>query len=261
MNNSLKILSNSKNDSLGEDNSHSYKDLVKNNSKENQIQSDDKKDSLSNFELSELEYEEAVKYDKRTFFQIYFSLLKRKYKIILTFFIYNDYNLTYIKFTRFIFLVATDLAFNVFFFTDESMHKLFLNYGKYDFIQQIPQIIYSTIVSQLIEVFLCFLSLIDKYIYRIKKMNSDIANKKIVFKIFRCISVKLFYFFLFTFIFFLFYWYIVASFCAVYENTQMTFIKDSFSIFLLGNIYPFILYLFPTVFRFLAIREEKMRLK
>ena len=38
------------------------------------------------------------------------------------------------------------MALNVFFFSDDSMHKLFINYGKYDFFQQIPQITYSTII-------------------------------------------------------------------------------------------------------------------
>ena len=80
----------------------------------------------------------------------------------------------FIKLTRFIFLVVTDMAMNVFFFSDDSMHKVFLNYGKYNFIQQIPQIIYTTILSNLMETFLCYLSLTDKYIYKIK--NLDVCN-------------------------------------------------------------------------------------
>ena len=31
---------------------------------------------------------------------------------------------------------------------------------------------------------------------------------------------------IFTFIIFFFYWYIVTTFCEVYPNTQMTYIKD-----------------------------------
>ena len=57
---------------------------------------------------------------------------------------------------------------NVFFFPDETIHKLYLNYGKYDFVQNIPQIIYSIIISKLIEIFLCYLSLTDKPIYKVK---------------------------------------------------------------------------------------------
>ena len=59
---------------------------------------------------------------------------------------------------------------NVFFFSYDSMHKIFLNYGKYNFIQQIPQIVYTTIISNLLETFLCYLSLTDKYIYQIKNL-------------------------------------------------------------------------------------------
>ena len=113
-----------------------------------------KKKNLDNFELNELEYYEAIKLDKRKFHQIYWSFLMREHLILFTFFSCNDYNIIYIKFARFIFLVCTDMAMNVIFFSDDSMHKIYLNYGKYNFIQQIPQIIYSTIISQLLELFL-----------------------------------------------------------------------------------------------------------
>ena len=180
--------------------------------------------------------------------------------IIFTFFSCNDYNIIYIKYARFIFLFATDMAMNVFFFSDESMHKIFLNYGKYNFIQQIPQIIYTTIISHLLEIFLCFLTLTDKHIYKIKKMNYNI-NKKVIKDILDCIKIKLIIFFIFTFIFFFFYWYIVASFCSVYENTQITFIKDSFLSFSLELLYPFAIYLIPSMLRFIALRNAKMNLR
>ena len=213
---------------------------------------------LSDFELNELEYEEAVKLDKRTFIQIYFATLKREHKILFTFFSWNDYNLFYIKLARFVFLLSTDISMNIFFFSDDSMHKLFLNYGKYDFIQQIPQIVYTTIISQILEVFLCYLSMTDKYIYQIK--NSKF-NSKDVTRIFKCINIKFLFFFIFTFAMFSFYWYSVASFCAVYENSQTTFIKDSFLSFLLGIIYQFVIYLITSALRICAINKEKKGLK
>ena len=206
------------------------------------------------FELNELEYEEAIRYDQRSCFKIYFSLIKREHRIIFTFFVCNDYNLIPVKLSRFIFLLATDMCMNVFFFSDASMHKIYLNYGKYDFIQQIPQIIYSTVVSQMIEVFLCFLSLTDKHMYEIKNLEPDKTNNKVVTGIFNTMRRKLFFYFFITFIFFLGYWYIVAVFCAVYENTQIAFIKDSFMSSLLGILYPFVLYGFPAAFRGCALK-------
>ena len=214
---------------------------------------------LDDFELNELEYEEAIKHDKRTFFQIYFYFIKREHRIIFTFFNYHDYNLISIKFCRFIFLLATDMAMNIFFFSDSTMHKIFLDYGKYNFIIQIPQIIYSTIVSQLIEVFLCFLSLTDKHIYQIKNLRRNSKNIKAIIDIFKCVKIKLMCYFLFTFVFFGFYWYIISSFCSVYENTQIAFIKDSLMSFLLSLIYPFLLYSIPSWLRLCAIRSKNKK--
>jgi hypothetical protein len=147
------------------------------------------------------------------------------------------------------------MALNVFFFTDDSMHKIYLNYGKYDFIQSIPKMIYTTAISQLIEVFISYLSMTDKHIYQIKHIKDAKMKKTIIFQNLKCIKFKLIGFFLFTFVFFAFYWYLISSFCAVYENTQVIFIKDSISTFLTGLIYPFILYLFPSSLRILALRD------
>ena len=151
------------------------------------------------------------------------------------------------------------MALNVFFFSDDSMNKIFLTYGKYDFIQKIPQMIYSVAVSQLIEVFLCFLSLTDKYAYQIKRLKNKTQLN--INKIFRVVELKLFIFFFVTFIIFIFYWYIISSFCAVYKNTQIIFIKDSIFSFITGLIYPFILYLFPSVLRIICLKHRETRLK
>ena len=140
------------------------------------------------------------------------------------------------------------------------MHKIYLNYGKYNFIQQIPQIIYSTIISQLIEILLCYLSLTDTHIYHIKQKD-NIIDKSEIMKIFTFIKIKLFIFFILTFAFLIFYWYSMTSFCAVYENTQITFIKDSLLSFLLGILYPFIIYLIPATLRIISLRNAKSNLK
>ena len=144
------------------------------------------------------------------------------------------------------------MAMNVFFFSDESMHKIFLSYGKYDFIQQIPQIIYSKIVSNLLEVFLCYLTMTDAHFYELKKLNNKNTNK--MKSIYRCIKIKLIIFFTFTFIVFFFYWYLITGFCAVYKNTQIIFIKDSIFSFIIGLITPFPLYIFPSLFRMISLK-------
>ena len=156
--------------------------------------------------------------------------------------------------------MVSEMALNVFFFSDESMHKLFLNYGKYDFIQQIPQITYSTIISQIIEVFLCFLSLTDTNMYLLKSslINGLIRNIKNIIK---CMRIKLIIYFIFIFIFFCIYWYIITIFCGVYRNSQIPFIKDSIVSFSIGLIYPFVFYFISTCLRICSLRCSKKNCK
>ena len=214
----------------------------------------------TNIELNELDYLEAIKYDKRTFCQIYWSILNREHLILFTFFSWGDYNLTSVKFARFFFFICTDMAMNIFFFTDDSMHKIYKNYGKWNFVQNIPQIIYSLLVSQGIQVLICFLTLTDKYFYQIKRSKFEKSNSIEIFKILKCIKIKLCIFYVITFVLFIFYWYAVTSFCAVYKNTQIIFIKDSLSSFLGGILYPFPLYLFPALLRIISLKSEKKNL-
>ena len=216
---------------------------------------------LDNFELNNLEFDIAIKLDKRSYIKTYWSILRREHLIVFTFFARNDHNILYVKLARFIFLICTDMALNVFFFSDATMHKMYIDYGKYNFVQQIPQIVYSTVATQIIEVFLCFLSLTDKHYYEIKNLeNLDFNSRYKMFQIIKCVKIKLTFFFIFTFIFFAFYWYSIACFCAVYPNTQSAFIKDSLMSFALGLLYPFVLYLFPVLFRIISLRAEKSNL-
>ena len=147
---------------------------------------------------------------------------------------------------------------NVFFFADETMHKMFIDYGKYNFIQQVPQIVYSTVVSKLIETFLCYLSLSDNNYYQAKDFKN--ISKIYLIKILKCIRNKIACFFVSTFLLFLFYWYLITCFCAVYENTQIAFIKDSLFSFALGNSIPIVIYLFPSLLRIIALKSNKINL-
>ena len=84
---------------------------------------------LSDFELNDLDYYEAIKLDKRKLNQLYWSILKREHIILFTFLSCNDYNIIYVKFAKFFFLICQDMSLNVVFFNDKSMHKIYLDYG------------------------------------------------------------------------------------------------------------------------------------
>ena len=88
---------------------------------------------LDDLELNNISYDDAIYLDKRNCFEIYKSKILKKHLILYTFCAFNDHNLIYIKIARFIFLVCTNMAMSVLFFSDGSMHKIYLDYGKYKF--------------------------------------------------------------------------------------------------------------------------------
>ena len=146
------------------------------------------------------------------------------------------------------------MAMNVLFFSDNSMHKIYLDYGKYNFIQQFPQIIYSSIVSLIIEILISLLSFTDNNIYQIRKIEKYKSKK--VKSVMKSVKLKLAVFFIITFLFFSFYWYLISAFCAVYNNTQIIYLKDFISSFIIGLLYPFIIQFCFAILRILALKEK-----
>ena len=61
-------------------------------------------EQLDNFEINNLEYDMALKLDKRNFCEIYWSILRREHIILFTLFSKDDHNIIYIKYCRLIFL-------------------------------------------------------------------------------------------------------------------------------------------------------------
>ena len=63
----------------------------------NKNKNENKNKKINDYELNLLQYKDALKNDKRTYFQCYLSLLKRRHILIFTFFLSNDYNIKCIK--------------------------------------------------------------------------------------------------------------------------------------------------------------------
>ena len=203
-----------------------------------------------------MEYIDALKYDKRTYFQYYVSLIKINHILIFTFFLSNDQNSKIIKLCLFFFSFSLYLFANTLFFNDSTMHKYYESEGEYDFIYELPTIIYSLLGSSIITYLFKYLSLIDKQIFLIKIEKTIIFSDKI-HKVIKCMKIKYILFFIFSYIFLIFFWYYLSIFCAVYKKTQIILIKDTIISFCLSLIYPFFLNILPGIFRFTSLRNSK----
>ena len=212
--------------------------------------------NLNDQELNNLEYEIAVIVDKRTYCQYYWSLLKKKQLILFTFLPSNDYNLFSIKIALFLLSFSLYFTINGFFFSDDTMHKIHEEKGAFNIFFQIPQILYSSVISSIINILLKTLSLSENNILAIKKFQDIKVAQNKSKEIFNCIKLKFIIFFFLSNLLILFFWYFIPCFCAVYTNTQIILIKDTLVSFALSMLYPFGLNLLPGLLRIPALKAK-----
>ena len=86
---------------------------------------------MNDCELNDLSYQLALIYDKRTYLQYYCSLLKKKNLILFVFTPANDYNLITLKVSLFLLSFSLYFTINCFFFTDNTMHKFYVDYNDF----------------------------------------------------------------------------------------------------------------------------------
>jgi len=234
---------------------------IKTKTNDNYNDMDDKDKSIyvnmNDQELNTLEYEKALIYDKRSYFQYYWSLLKKKHLILFTFYPQNDYNLITLKISLFLLAFSLYFTINAFFFSDDSMHKVYVDRGIYNFVYQIPQILLSSVVSAIINMILKNLSLSEKNIIDLKREKDETVFLEKSKSISQYLVKKFLIFFILSILLLLFFWYYISCFCGVYVNTQIIFIKNTFTSFALSMVYPFGLNLLPGFFRIPALRGEK----
>ena len=120
-----------------------------------------KKDNINYIdkEINGFSYDFALKYDKRTYCQFNASLIKTQHNLIYALFNNKDYNSRIIKIDLFFIGFTIEYTINAFFYNNDIMHKIYAIKGDFDLETQIPIIVYSTIISMILNYPLNFLSL------------------------------------------------------------------------------------------------------
>ena len=211
---------------------------------------------FTDYEINVMSYENALKNDKRTYFNYYFSLLRMKHLLIFSFYPNNDYNSKSIKIILFFFSFALYYTINALFFNDSTMHIIYVDNGVFNFIYQINQIIYSSLISFAITELIKYLSLTEKNVIKIKYEKNINNLDNIVINELNCIKIKFIIFFIISFLFLSFFWYYIGCFGAVYLNTQIYLIKDTLISFGFSLIYPLFLNALPGILRIPSLKNN-----
>ena len=158
----------------------------------------------------------------------------------------------------FFFFFSSHFTINALFYSDSTMHQIYEDEGSFNFIYQIPQILYSSIISAIISSLIKFISLSERNIIKVKeeiKKNFENFDNKIK-KLYKTLKIKFALFFIITTIILIIFWFYITCFCSIYKNTQIHLLKDTLISFLMSLVYPFVLLLLPGIFRRLALRDE-----
>ena len=160
------------------------------NNNVNDIQTEERPDKENDYELNTLEYVPAIKYDKRTFCEYYSSLLKNKQLFLFTFCSFNDYNSGIIK--KFILFLSFALHYTIsaLFFTDDTMHQIYEDGGKYNISYQFPKIIISAVSATVaLRIMLETLILTDRDILKVKHSTTKVIAEQMKAKVLKCNNI------------------------------------------------------------------------
>ena len=139
------------------------------------------------------------------------------------------------------------------------MHKIYESKGDFDLETQLPIVVYSTIISTILNYPLNFLALSNDAIINFKQMNIKINMRKRAKELTNNLIIKFILYFIIDFMLLLFFWYYISMFGVIYRNTQIHLLKDTLMSFGLSLIIPFIIYLLPGLFRIPSLSDHKKK--
>ena len=209
-------------------------------------------------EINDLPYDLALLNDSRTYCLYYFSLIRSKHYLIFSFCYSRNYNSRIVKIDLFFLIFALNYTVNGFFYSDATMHNIYVKKGAFDLEYQLQKIFYSSLITIFLGITIMKkLALSNDAIinYKKNKEEKDIneREKKLETKL----KIKFIFYFILSFILLLFFWYYISMFGAIYSNTQHLLLKDTLLSFGFSLIYPFIIFLIPGFFRIPALADSQ----
>ena len=161
-----------------------------------------------------------------------------------------------IKSSLFFLSFAIYYAINLAFFNENMIHKLYENGGKYEIEYFIFKILISFAISYIISRLIIFIFLSERNLIEIKNQPTLEASNDIVEKVKRNLVIKYIIYFIMGLLFLAFFWLLLSSFGAVYQNTQIIIFKNTLISFGISLIFPFIINIFPCIFRICSLNSE-----
>ena len=217
-------------------------------------------------DIDDLEYDDAIKEDKRSFCEFVREKLKEKQIIMSIFYYKENIRPSTIKIIIFLLYIDFYFIFNGFFFNEKYLSELFHSNEDETFFSYIPRsisrFIYATLVGLIIGTIIDCLFIEEKRVKRIflRERDKPVEIRYEISMIITSIK-KRYYIFIFLCLFIsIFSWYYVICFNTVYPGVKMEWIKSSITIIIIMQFLSIMLVFLEAILRSLSFhcKSEKL---
>ena len=214
----------------------------------------------SNYILNNYDFNEAIVYDKRSFCRIFYIYLISKENNLNIIVLNPPLELKPLRICIFIFSYACDIALNAFFFLSDNISDKYHYIGDNRLLYSLINNLSISLISAFFSfILLCFFQSLVQSSNKIEKLfrqqekllKSDKKYKvnettkleiyKKLGKIMKCLKIKISVFIVLESLFILFFFYYVTAFCQVYQKTQVSWLLDCLSSYLISLFFILLL--------------------
>ena len=217
-------------------------------------------------DLDDMDYDDAIKNDKRTFCVFLSDRLKEKVMVVDTF--YNKNNIRPISIKILLLLLNIDLYFviNGLFFSEEYIIELYHLEEEDAFFSYIPRSInrffYATMVSAIVAIIIDCIFIEEKKLKRIllREKGDFMQLRYEVSLMVKSIKKRYIIFIIVCFVISIFSWYYVSCFNNVYKGVKLEWIKSSITIIIIMQLLSVIITFLEGILRELSFscKSEKV---
>ena len=213
--------------------------------------------SNTDADLQDMDYEEAVIYDKRSYLRMYWAYLVDTQIILGTFCTDNYLNLLVIKLSFFVCTFQISFFLNAFFYSDEYISEAYHNDGVLDFFSGLPKSIYSFVATLITTNLLKMLSNSQSELKKVIREKGQFKNYKNIINIkLSKLRKKLAIYFILIFLLETFFLYYVTAFCAVYRYSQKYWFIGCLESFAMDSVTALIICILLSIFRYISIKKQ-----
>ena len=250
---------------------YTNKIIINNSPKKNNIKSDDNNSRIYFGEYlstdpNEMDYDDVIEKDNRTFFQYFIETIKKKQLIINTFFIVDNIKPKTIKIISFLLKLDFYLLFNGMIYNEEFLIKLYENNNGNSFINFVSRyfqhLLYIFIIIKILDKFIECFFIEEKRLKGIfiRGKNKIKKIKENLLILIKKIEKYYFIFIIVTYIITFLSMIYVSCFNDVYYYSRIDWVKSSLFCFIVIQFISVFIILFETIIRYLGIKCKNEKL-